>query len=166
MHSLMTTALLLAQMRPPAESSSFSETGILVLILIGVLIGTVMVFASRYKRCPSNKILVIYGKTGSGAAKCVHGGAAFVVPLLQSYDYLDLEPFVVPIDLANALSQENIRVSVPTTVTAAVSNQKGVMENAAVRLLGLTRQQIQTQAQDIILGQMRAVIATMMMRDW
>ena len=165
MHSLMTTALLLAQMRPPAESSSFSETGILVLILIGVLIGTVMVFASRYKRCPSNKILVIYGKTGSGAAKCVHGGAAFVVPLLQSYDYLDLEPFVVPIDLANALSQENIRVSVPTTVTAAVSNQKGVMENAAVRLLGLSTQQIQTQAQDIIIGQMRAVIATMKIED-
>ena len=118
MHSLMTMALLMAQ-AAPVESSSFSNIGILVLILIVVFIGTIMVFASRYKRCPSNKILVIYGRTGSGAAKCVHGGAAFVMPLTQSYDYLDLEPFVVPIDLANALSQENIRVSVPTTVTAA-----------------------------------------------
>jgi flotillin len=108
---------------------------------------------------------VIYGKTGKGAAKCVHGGAAFVLPLFQSYDYLDLEPFVVPIDLTNALSQENIRVAVPTTVTAAISNEPGIMENAAIRLLGLTLPQIQTQSQDIILGQMRAVIATMRIED-
>lgn len=103
----------------------------------------------------------MYGKTGSGAAKCIHGGAAFVWPLIQAYDYLDLEPFVVPIDLTNALSQENIRVTVPTTVTAAISNQSGIMQNAAIRLLALDPKQIQDQAQDIILGQMRAVIATM-----
>ena len=134
---------------------------VLTMILVAVVFLLFLTFISRYKRCPSNSILVIYGKTGSGAAKCVHGGAAFVLPLLQDYEYLDLEPFVVPIDLDNALSQENIRVSVPTTVTAAVSNQEGIMQNAAVRLLGLSREQIQSQAQDIILGQMRAVIATM-----
>jgi flotillin len=141
------------------------EQAIIALIIIAVVLIVFMTLASRYKRCPSNRILVIYGKTGSGAAKCVHGGAAFVMPLIQAYDYLDLEPFVVPIDLSNALSQENIRVSVPTTVTAAISNQPGVMENAAVRLLGLSTQQIQTQAQDIIIGQMRAVIATMRIED-
>ena len=90
---------------------------ILTVILAAVVLLLFLTFISRYKRCPSNKILVIYGKTGGGtAAKCVHGGAAFVLPLLQDYEYLDLEPFVVPIDLDNALSQENIRVSVPTTV--------------------------------------------------
>ena len=139
---------------------------ILTVILAAVVLLLFLTFISRYKRCPSNKILVIYGKTGGGtAAKCVHGGAAFVLPLLQDYEYLDLEPFVVPIDLDNALSQENIRVSVPTTVTAAVSNQPGIMQNAAIRLLGLSREQVQSQAQDIILGQMRAVIATMQIEE-
>jgi flotillin len=137
----------------------------LALIVVAVVIIILLIFANRYRRCPSNKVLVIYGKTGRGAAKCVHGGAAFIIPLIQAYDYLDLEPFVVPIDLSNALSRENIRVSVPTTVTAAISNMTNVMENAAVRLLGLTRGQIQAQAQDIILGQMRAVIATMKIED-
>jgi len=150
---------------PLAQGNQVPTGVILGLILAFIVIGLVLALAKRYKRCPSNKILVIYGKTGSGAAKCVHGGAAFVWPLLQSYDYLDLEPFVVPIDLTNALSRENIRVAVPTTVTAAISNQPGIMENAAVRLLGLTRGQIQAQAQDIILGQMRAVIATMRIED-
>ena len=138
---------------------------ILVVVIALLVIMLLMMFLRRYKRCPSNKILVIYGKTGSGAARCIHGGAAFIWPVFQAYDYLDLEPFVVPIDLSNALSQENIRVTVPTTVTAAVSNQAGIMQNAAVRLLGLTAEQIKTQAADIIIGQMRAVIATMRIED-
>ena len=120
-----------------AADSPIPPAIILLLILAAVVFGVVMFFASRFKRCPSNKILVIYGKTGSGAAKCVHGGAAFVWPLFQAFDYLELEPFVVPIDLTNALSLENIRVTVPTTVTAAISNQPGIMQNAAVRLLAL-----------------------------
>jgi flotillin len=138
---------------------------VLALILAMSIVVLVITFARRYRRCPSNKILVIYGKTTRGVAKCIHGGAAFVWPLIQAYDYLNLDPFVVPIDLKNALSFENIRVSVPTSVTAAVSTEQGVMENAAIRLLGLTSQQIQDQAQDIILGQMRAVIATMRIEE-
>jgi len=138
---------------------------ILGLMLAFSAIVLFITFVRRYKRCPSNRVLVIYGKTNSGASRCIHGGAAFVWPLIQDYDYLDLEPFVVPIDLSNALSQENIRVSVPTTVTAAISHQTGIMQNAAVRLLGQTQQQIQAQSQDIIIGQMRAVIATMRIED-
>lgn len=142
-------------------ATALSLTVILALILCAIL----WMFINRYKRCPSNQILVVYGKTGQGAAKCVHGGAAFVWPVLQSFAWLDLEPFVVPIELTNALSQENIRVSVPTTVTAAISTEEGIMQNAAVRLLGQTIEDVQKQAQDIILGQMRAVIATMKIEE-
>lgn len=141
--------------------TAFALTVLLAVILCSLL----WLFIGRYKRCPSNRILVIYGKTGEGAAKCVHGGAAFVWPVLQSFEWLDLEPFVVPIELANALSQENIRVSVPTTVTAAISTEQGIMQNAAIRLLGQTIDDVQKQAQDIILGQMRAVIATMRIEE-
>jgi len=141
-------------------------TALVLLLILGLtFVALLMGFAKCYKRCPSNKILVIYGKTGSGVARCVHGGASFVIPLIQAYEYLDLEPFVVPIDLKSALSAENIRVTVPTTVTAAISTEQGIMENAAIRLLGLTDQAIRDQAQDIILGQMRAVIATMLIEE-
>ena len=161
-----TAASFLSLAVGPGPEAGSGPIGVFLALLLGIMVLVLlMTFVSRYKRCPSNKILVIYGKTNSGAAKCIHGGAAFVLPLFQAYDYLDLEPFVVPIDLANALSQENIRVTVPTTVTAAISNQPGIMQNAAVRLLGQTTQQIQTQAQDIIIGQMRAVIATMKIED-
>jgi flotillin len=161
------TSLLLASTAALPLLAQYGRTpgpppGLLLMIILGVAVILLFIgFAKRYKRCPSNKILVIYGKTGQGVAKCIHGGAAFVWPLIQAYEYLDLEPFVVPIDLKSALSAENIRVTVPTTVTAAISTNHGVMENAAIRLLALSEQAIRDQAQDIIVGQMRAVIATM-----
>ncbi len=141
------------------------EALFLLFILFLMLVGVVLAFVSRFKRCPANKILVIYGRTGNKVARCIHGGAAFVWPVLQDYEWLDLEPFVVPIELTSALSNENIRVSVPTTVTAAISTEPGIMHNAAIRLLGLSQGEVQKQAQDIILGQMRAVIATMAIEE-
>ncbi len=142
-----------------------SQAVILAFILALIVLALFLTLARRFRRCPSNRILVVYGKTNRGVAKTIHGGAAFVWPLIQDYAYLSLEPFAVPIELDNALSIENIRVSVPTTVTTAISTDPALMANAAVRLLGLSKEQIQSQAEDIILGQMRAVIATMAIEE-
>lgn len=130
------------------------------LILLAFLM--VMFLISRYRRCPSDKILVIYGRTsGGGSAKCIAGGAAFVWPVIQAYEYLDLSPISIDVDLRNALSKQNIRVNVPSRFTVAISNQEGIMGNAAERLLGKSQQEIRDIAKDIIFGQLRLVVATM-----
>lgn len=136
----------------------------LVLAVIGVLVGFgLLVFlASRYRRCPSDRILVKYGRVGGAkSAQCYHGGATFVFPVIQDYAYLSLTPIPIDIQLRGALSQQNIRVNTPSTFTVGISTEPGVMENAAERLLGLSFAQIQELAKDIIFGQMRVVIATM-----
>ncbi|MCC6797817.1 MAG: flotillin family protein [Candidatus Hydrogenedentes bacterium] len=126
----------------------------------------IMLVAKRYKRCPSNRVLVIYGKVGSGeTAKCVHGGAAFVLPLIQDYAFLSLEPIQIEVPLKDALSAENIRVNVPSVFTVAIGTQKELMQNAAIRLLGLNIMQVKKQAEDIIFGQMRQVIASMSIEE-
>lgn len=141
--------------------------GIAALVAIIIIIILISAFAKRYQRCPSDKVLVIYGKVGKGddgesrSAKCIHGGAAFIWPIFQSYAYLDLAPFSMNIDLKNALSKQNIRVSVPATFTVCISTEPGIMENAAERLLGETMRSIQNLAADIILGQMRLIVASM-----
>jgi flotillin len=137
-----------------------------VVIIIGiaalVLFGTFVFFASRYKRCPSDRILVVYGKVGGQkSARCYHGGAAFVWPVIQDYAFLNLTPIPIDIQLRGALSQQNIRVNTPSTFTVGISTEPGIMENAAERLLGLSFTQVQELAKDIIFGQMRVVIATM-----
>lgn len=152
----------------PILAGGLSATLPLIIIAVAVVIfALVVVFASRYKKCPSDKIMVIYGKVGTNrdgtqrSAKCIHGGAAFIVPIVQSYDYLDLTPLSIPVDLTNALSHQNIRVDVPSRFTVGISTEVGVMQNAAERLLGLKLAEIQELAKDIIFGQLRLVIATM-----
>lgn len=121
-----------------------------------------IILIRRYKRCPSDRILVVYGKVGGGqSAKCIHGGAAFIIPVIQDYEFLDLTPMSIEVNLINALSKQNIRVNVPSRFTIGVSTEPGVMQNAAERLLGLGLQDIQDLAKEIIFGQLRLVVASM-----
>ncbi len=147
------------------ESDDGSVAGILfgsIFAFVLLLVATVIFMASRYRRCPPDKVLVVYGKTGAErSSKPIHGGGILVWPLIQDYDYLDLKPITIQIDLKNALSQQNIRINVPSTFTIAVSTEETVMTNAAERLLGLTIPSIENMAQDIILGQLRLTVATL-----
>jgi len=134
------------------------------LVAAIVLIFVVFLFSMlrRYKRCPSDKILVVYGKTGGGkTAKTIHGGAAFIWPIIQDYAFLDLTPISIEVNLTNALSKQNIRVNVPSRFTIGISTEPSVMQNAAERLLGLNQDSIQDLAQEIIFGQLRLVVASM-----
>lgn len=131
-----------------------------------VLISVFVFIANQYKRCPSNKIIVVYGKTaGEKTAKCVHGGGTFIIPLIQDYGVLSLEPMTTDIDLRGALSKGNIRVAVPSTFTFGISTDPKIMINAAERLLGLSKPDVITQASDIILGQLRLAIATLTIEE-
>jgi len=145
------------------------ETVVIITIIVAVLILFVLFISvlSRYRKCPSDKIMVVYGKIGgekdgsSRSSKCLHGGATFVWPVIQDYQYLDLTPLSISVDLTNALSRQNIRIDVPSRFTVGISTEVGVMQNAAERLLGLKLTEIQELAKDIIFGQLRLVIATM-----
>ena len=149
-------------------AAGLSPSWVAVICVIAVVIFTgIILVVSRYKKCPSDKIMVIYGNVGtnkdgtSRSAKCIHGGAAFIVPVVQAYEYLDLTPLSISVDLKSALSRQNIRVDVPSSFTVGISTEPGVMQNAAERLLGLKMAEIQELAKDIIFGQLRLVIATM-----
>jgi flotillin len=137
------------------------------VVLVAIFVTSfVLLLATRYKRCPSNRIMVVYGKVGSGkTANCIHGGAAFVIPLLQDYEYLSLEPIQIEVPLRDALSMENIRVNVPSVFTVAIGTDNACMQNAAIRLLGLQTPQVKKQAEDIIFGQLRQVIASMRIEE-
>jgi len=160
MQSLLNIGLL--------EKIGGSGAGFAILVTIIIVFGLIaLIMAARqYRRCPSNRVLVVYGKIGGErTAKCLHGGGVLVIPLVQDYAYLSLEPITIDIELTSALSKKNIRVNVPSTFTIGISTQPDIMNNAAERLLGLREQEIASQARDIILGQMRLVIATLSIEE-
>ena len=137
----------------------------LIMLLVVVVFVMVAAVIRRYRRCPSDKILVVYGKTGGGSAKCIHGGGKFVWPIIQDYAYLSLTPISIDANLTNALSKQNIRVDVPCRFTVGISTESDSMNNAAERLLGLSANEIQELARDILFGQLRLVIATMSIEE-
>ncbi|MDX9911508.1 MAG: SPFH domain-containing protein [Phycisphaerales bacterium] len=160
----------MAGMMTLAQATEGRGNGAVWLLVIGALLliffFVLLFLVTRYKRCPSNRVLVVYGRVGGRqASRCMHGGGAFIWPLIQDYAYLSLEPIVIEIPLEGALSLNNIRVNVPSTFTVGVSTDPVLMNNAAERLLGLPVQAVREQAQDIILGQLRLVIATLTIEE-
>jgi flotillin len=144
------------------QFSGLAFTTLSALFIFGLLLAIL----TRYKKCPSDKILVKYGMVGSNAsgmksAKCIHGGATLVWPVFQAYRFLELTPISIEVNLQNALSKQNIRIDVPSRFTVGISTEPEVMQNAAERLLGLKKQEIEDLAKDIIFGQLRLVVATM-----
>ncbi len=142
------------------------ETMVLVTVGAIIVFTTLVALLTRYRKCPSDKVMVIYGKVGQDSAgqrssKCVHGGAAFIWPVFQAYEFLSLTPISINVDLRNALSKQNIRIDVPSRFTVGISVEPGVMQNAAERLLGLKQDEVEALAMDIIFGQLRLVVATM-----
>ena len=133
-----------------------------VVSFVFVIFITIAFLATRYKRCPSDKILVVYGKVGKGqSALCIHGGGAFIWPLIQDYTYMSLTPLSIPIPLTKALSLQNIRINVPSTFTVGVSTEESIMNNAAERLLNLDQDAVESMAREIIFGQLRLTVASL-----
>jgi flotillin len=143
-------------------SASAIAIGAVALVLVSLMI----LFVTRYKRCPANKVLVISGKVGEGrSAKILSGGGTFVWPVIQEAAFLELTPHQIDINLTDALSAENIRVRVPSQVTVAIGDTEPYQQNAALRLLNLPPRSIVELAQNIIFGQMRQVIAQMRIEE-
>ena len=159
---MMTLPSLAALQIPGLEFFGDNPVVTIVLVAVLALASIVMLFASRYKRCPSNRVLVVYGKVERGqAAKVYSGGGAFIWPVIQQFAFLDLTPLQIDIELMDALSLENIRVKVPSVVTVAIGETEEYQQNAALRLLTLRGGEVQDLAANIIFGQMRQVIASM-----
>jgi flotillin len=149
-----------------ADLSSNQWLAVLAAFVVVVFLMLMSMFVGRYKRCPSNKVLVIFGKAGGNApARCIHGGAAFIMPLVQDYAFLTLEPMQIEIPLKGALSIENIRVNVPSVFTIAIGTEPELMQNAAIRLLGLDMSKLLQRVEHIIFGQLREVVASMRIED-
>ncbi len=139
------------------------------ILPIGWIVVAIVLFSALikcFRCCPSDKILVIYGKSGSkGSVKCVYGGCTFVWPIIQDYSYLSLTPISIEANLTNVLNRQNIRVDVSCLFIVGISTEADSMNNAAEHLLGLPASDIQKMARDILLAQLRPVIASMSIEE-
>lgn len=137
-----------------------------ISFIIIVVFSLLIFFVNRYRKCPSDQILVVYGMIGGGrSSKCLHGGGTFVWPVIQNYEYMSLTPMTINIPLTGALSQQNIRINVPSSFTVQISPDEGVISNAADCLLHLNIEAIEDMAKNIITGQLRLTVASLTIEE-
>ena len=119
----------------------------------------VTVFVRFFKRCPPNRIMVVYGKAGRGeAAQCVHGGARLIIPMLQDCAWLTLEPIRIEVSRQTTSSGKVISDPIPRVFSVAIGTTPELMQSAAVRLLGLGVEAITQQAEDIIVKELDTLL--------
>lgn len=135
--------------------------GIMLIAAVLTFLTLLFTLLKQYKRCPTNRVLVIYGKTNGGqAARTVHGGAAFVVPLLQDYAYLSLEPIRTTISSSSHGMGKQLGFEVPRVYTVAIGTTPDLLQNTAVRLLGLNVEQISQHTNDLIIDELSRLTDT------
>jgi flotillin len=137
-----------------------------MLELVGgfFLVGTLFILSiiSRYKRCPANKILVVYGKTGSADRPNIYtGGGVYVFPIIQHYAYLVRSPLKVRAEVKRVRRKNGDWVDVSGAFTVAVGDTKLMMEAAAKRLLKQSNDQIIDLCKDVIKAQLRLVVGAL-----
>lgn len=146
--------------------SSTTTMLIIIAAIVVVIFLTIWGILSRYKKVKSDEILVVYGKTkGNTASKCYHGGAAFVWPVIQGSAVMSTKPMTLQCNLQGAISSQKIKVSVNTTITAAISTDAAIMQNSAIRLLSMGESEIEAQIRDVAYGQLRLIIADMTIEE-
>lgn len=149
-----------------------------VLIAGIAFVGAILLFIvvkSCYKICPSDKILVVNGAGSgrkrdaaddTGGAKIYQGGGAFVIPGLQTCQYITLAPMSSDINLQKALTSNNILVDVPTQITFAIDTESVTTLRKAVKYFSsFTSAQIVQTVSDVVVGGMRSVISSMSVEE-
>lgn len=130
-----------------------------VLVLVLAFVLPVVLLAKSYRRCPPNRMLVVFGQGVPNGSKCIRGGGVLVWPILQDSAELSLEPIKVPIVAERIYTRGNDAVEVNAVVTVAIGQSQRMSANAAERLIGLDERAIQSMVRDILIGNLRRTVA-------
>ncbi len=136
--------------------------GVLALIVFLVLLAGLR---ALIRVCPSNHILVVTGgietvvdgkKYGFRLQK---GGWTFVIPFLQSAQFIDITIIPINVQVDNVNSANGITVGSDATACVCIDDTDKVLLYSAVQqLLGKSRAQIQEQIQQTMIGNFRATL--------
>lgn len=136
-----------------------------ILLLVLVLVALVVLYASRYKKVPPDKAMVVYGKRGF---KVITGGAKFIVPIIESYEFLPLDVRTLDVnvqEIVTDVSRSGAKVNIKSVAQVKVSGDRNVLNTAAEHLLHKTDHEINEIAMKTLEGHVRGVCATLTVEE-
>ena len=149
---------------------TFSLIGVGALIVVLTIWGLL----SRYRRSAPDELLVVFGKAGKvktedgkevmTPSKIIQGGGAFVWPIIQDFKKMSMAPIQIKVTV-DGIDSQAIPMHLPVVLTTAISQDKLIQQNAATRFLSASPQEIQKQISEILIGETRAIMATMLIEE-
>jgi flotillin len=133
------------------------EKYLIIFVVLTIVVLLLIAIVKRFKRCPSDKVLVVYGKLSGGkTSKCITGGITFIYPIIQDYEYLDLNVF--KIDIKDIFyNKDNSPIIFEIELSFGINSEPKYVGNAAEILIGLSQKEINMMVNDIIYVQIRVV---------
>lgn len=156
-----------------------TETLIVAGVIVVLVVVTFIGLLSRYRKCASDEILVVFGKAGKKKvvnektgkteevilpSKIIHGGGTFVMPVIQDWAKMSLKPIQIQV-MVEGVSSQMIKVRIPVTLTTGIGTDQVLMQNAASRFLTAKTSEISDQIKDILIGEVRSLMATMTIEE-
>src|SRR5262245_57017808 len=141
------------------------------IVVVGLLLAglsTFVAFARNYRKCPPNKVLVVFGRKHRASGKgyrLINGGSAFVLPLFEDFTYIGLETFSVESSVTDTPNKDGVPVTVEATANIKVSSDPERLAAAVERMLGKTTQEIHTMLKTTLDGLLRQIIGTLTVED-
>ena len=151
---------------------------IVTLSLIGVaaiiVVLTVWGLLTRYRRSAPDELLVVFGKAGkvktedgktvATPSKIIQGGGCFVWPIIQDWKKMSMKPIQMKVTV-DGIDSQAIPMHLPVVLTTAISQDKIIQQNAATRFLSAQPGEIDRQISEILIGETRAIMATMLIEE-
>ena len=137
-----------------------------------VLLGAGAAYASRYKKVPPDRAMVVYGRTldkvsGKGYT-VISGGGKVIIPVFESYEYLPLDVRTLDIvvnDIVTDVVKSGAKVNIQGVVQVKIGSDISILNTAAEHLLHKTNAEINEIALKTMEGHVRGICATLTIEE-
>ena len=142
-----------------------TQLALIILLIVAGIGATVIIFASRYKKVPPDKAMVVYG---GGQWKVITGGARWIRPVIESYEFLPLDVRTLEVnvqDIVTDVRRSGAKVNIKSVAQVKISSDLATMRAAAENLLHKTDMEINDIALKTLEGHVRGVCATLTIEE-
>ena len=133
-----------------------------------ILIGAIMVVLKAALRiCKPNEILIVSGRKyrrpdgREVGYRVVFGGRAFVIPIIERVEKMDMTTMPIPVEVNNSYSKGGTPLNIQAIATVKISSNRSVVGNAIERFLGRNRNEIRRVVRETLEGNLRGVVANL-----
>ncbi|MCK5024784.1 MAG: hypothetical protein KAR56_04120 [Thermoplasmata archaeon] len=145
---------------------------IAILLIVGAIMAIIITYASRYKKVPPDKAMVVYGRKMSSKRKrgyqVISGGGKFIYPIVESYEFLPLDVRTLDVhvrDIVTDVVSSGAKVNVKCVTQVKISSDTASLHTAAEHLLHKSDHEINEIAMKTLEGHVRGVCATMTIEE-